>query len=61
MVSLNTEQAFALAHFSLVRLDTGSVLLTRQLRLIDAESLNRQWLERGVPTRWERLQNAAVA
>lgn len=61
MVTVSADQALALAHFRLVRLDTGSVLLTRQLRLIDAETLNRQWDERGVPTRWELLQIAAVA
>jgi hypothetical protein len=61
MVKLSDEQAFAAAEYQLVRIDTGNVLMRRQLRGIDAEHFNRQWQERGVPTRWQRLNTAAVA
>ncbi len=61
MVTISDEQAFAIAHFRLVRTDDGRVLMTRQLRPVDADKFNRQWNERGIPTRWERLQIAAVA
>lgn len=61
MVTISDEQAFAIANFRLVRTDDGRVLMTRQLRQVDAEEFNRLWVERGVPTRWERLQIAAVA
>jgi hypothetical protein len=61
MVTLSDDQAFTIAPFRLVRTDDGRVLMTRQLRLVDADAFNRQWDERGIPTRWERLQVAAVA
>ncbi len=61
MVTISDEQAFAIAQFRLVRTDDGRVLMTRQLRPVDADEFNRLWNERGVPTRWERLQIAAVA
>ena len=60
MVIINDEHAFAPADYRLVKTDDGRVLMTRQLRPVDAEQFNRQWNERGVPTRWERLQVAAV-
>lgn len=44
--------------FRLVRTLDGRVLLTRLLRAVDAESYNRLWRERGIPTRWERLPAA---
>jgi hypothetical protein len=62
MVTLSDDQRIVPAPYRLVRVDDGSVLLTRHLRAVDAEALNRQWDERGIPTRWERLhQPAAVA
>jgi len=61
MVKLSTEETCAITQFQLVRVDDGRVLMTRELRQRDAEAFNRQWSERGVPTRWERLQSAAVA
>ena len=61
MVTISDEQAFAIAQFRLVRTDDGRVLMTRQLRPVDADNFNRQWSDHGVPTRWERLQVAAVA
>ncbi len=62
MVTINDEQTLATARFRLVRIDDGRVLMTRDLRQIDAESFNRTWSERGIPTRWERLGAiAAVA
>lgn len=61
MVTISDEQAFAIAHFRLVRTDDGRVLMTRQLRPVDADRFNRRWVQDGVPTRWERLQVAAVA
>lgn len=61
MVTISDEQTIATALFRLVRTDDGSVLMTRHLRHIDAEAFNQQWRERGIPTRWERLQAAAVA
>jgi hypothetical protein len=60
MVTLSDDQRILPAPYRLIRLDDGSVLLTRQLRAIDAETLNRQWHERGIPTRWERLQQSAA-
>ena len=61
MVTISDEQAFAIANFRLVRTDDGRVLMTRQLRQVDAEGFNQQWRTRGIPTRWEPLQVAAVA
>ena len=61
MVTISDEQALAIAGFRLVRTDDGRVLMTRKLRPVDAEALNRTWRQRGIPTRWERLQSAAVA
>ena len=61
MVTISDEQALAIAQFRLVRTDDGRELMTRQLRQVDADSLNRQWQEHGIPTRWERLQTAAYA
>lgn len=61
MVKLGDEEAFAAAEYQLVRVDTGHILMHRQLRGVDAEHFNQQWQERGVPTRWQRLNTAAVA
>lgn len=55
------DQLFTVADYQLVRTDDGQVLMTRQLRAVDADGFNRRWQERGVPTRWERLSVAAVA
>ena len=60
MVTLNDEQAFNTADYRLIKLDDGRTLMTRRLRAVDADSFNRQWSERGIPTRWERLQQAAA-
>ncbi len=60
MVIINDEHAFAPADFRLVNTDDGRVLMTRQLRPVDAEGFNQQWTERNIPTRWERLQVTAA-
>lgn len=46
------ELAFAPADYRLVRIDDGRTLMSRRLRAVDAETFNRQWRERGIPTRW---------
>lgn len=61
MVIISDERALAEAEFQLVRTDTGNVLLTRRLRGVDADQFNRQWTERGIPTRWERALDAVSA
>lgn len=61
MDQLTDDQRFAPAEYQLVRTDDQRVLMTRQLRPVDADDFNRSWHERGVPTRWERLSVAAVA
>ncbi|MBN8525990.1 MAG: hypothetical protein J0M02_11695 [Planctomycetes bacterium] len=61
MDMLNDDRSYAVADYQLVRTDDGRVLMTRQLRAVDADGFNRSWRERGVPTRWERLIAAAVA
>lgn len=48
-----SELAFAPIDYRLVKTDDGRVLMSRRLRAIDAENFNRQWSERGIPTRWE--------
>ena len=55
------DSSCSIADYQLIRTDDGRVLMTRQLRAIDADSFNKNWRERGVPTRWERLSVAAVA
>jgi hypothetical protein len=50
------EQAFCPVDYRLVKTDDGRVLMTRRLRAVDAEQFNRQWSERGIPTRWERTR-----
>lgn len=61
MDTLTDDQRYALAEYQLVRTDDQRVLMTRQLRPVDAEGFNQGWRDRGVPTRWERLSVAAVA
>ncbi|HAT11529.1 MAG TPA: hypothetical protein DCS97_13255 [Planctomycetes bacterium] len=60
MVTINDEQAFAIANYRLIKVDDGRTLMVRRLRAVDADSFNRQWSERGIPTRWERQQQAAA-
>jgi hypothetical protein len=61
MVTLAPEaNLLAVAEHQLVRTDDGSVLMTRPLRPCDADLFNRQWSERGVPTRWVLVELRAA-
>ena len=61
MFSFIDEQPIEIADYRLVRTDDGRELMVRHLRACDAEQFNRQWQERGIPTRWEPALRRASA
>ncbi|MEK7415772.1 MAG: hypothetical protein AAB263_20895 [Planctomycetota bacterium] len=61
MVILSEDGALALASFKLVNVANGRVMMTRKLRLCDAEQFNQNWQARGIPARWEPVLVTAAA
>lgn len=61
MVILSADGAHALANYQLVNTADGRILMTRQLRVSDAEQFNLNWQARGITARWVPIPIAATA